>query len=183
VQVKPRVPTKECNLYQRAWLFACSRTWYSFANLVDPGPSRRKLEAEWHQRLKRARSRYERKVAIRKEMLAEHSEWPINLQPDPDGRFALHLALQKESSLSSSFMVRLQRKARIPDCASAVGPAPAAAGGECRRSRPSTRVWLPEPTGLDLDPAPRAPASRTVSLPAADFGRAFRHGSLVLVWE
>jgi hypothetical protein len=50
---------------------------------VDPRPSRRKLEAEWHQRLKRGRSRYEGKVAIRKEMLAERSEWPISLQPDP----------------------------------------------------------------------------------------------------
>jgi hypothetical protein len=71
---------------------------------VDPRPSRRKLEAEWRQRLKRARSRYEGKVAIRKEMLAERSERPISLQPDPDGRFALHLALQEESEARREYM-------------------------------------------------------------------------------
>jgi len=71
---------------------------------VDPRPSRRKLEADWHQRLKRARSLYEGKVAIRKEMLAERSEWPISLQPDPDGRFALHLALQEESAARKEYM-------------------------------------------------------------------------------
>ena len=71
---------------------------------MDPRPSPAKLEAEWHQRLKRARSRYERKVAIRKEMLAEHSEWPISFQPDPDGRFALHLALQEESAARREYM-------------------------------------------------------------------------------
>jgi hypothetical protein len=71
---------------------------------VDPRPSRRKLEAEWHQRLKRARSLYEGKVAIRKEMLAERSEWPISLQPDRDGRFALHLALQEESAARKEYM-------------------------------------------------------------------------------
>jgi hypothetical protein len=47
------------------------------------GRHSRKLEAEWHQRLKRARSRYEEKVAIRKEMLAERSESPINLSLTP----------------------------------------------------------------------------------------------------
>jgi hypothetical protein len=68
------------------------------------------LEAEWHQRLKRRRSRYEGKVAIRKEMLAEHSEWPINLQPDPDGRFALHLALQEESEAKRMRVLRIFTK-------------------------------------------------------------------------
>ena len=71
---------------------------------MDARPSRRKLEAEWHQRLKCARSRYEGKIAIRKEMLAERSEWPISLQPDPDGRFALHLALQEESAARTEYM-------------------------------------------------------------------------------
>ena len=82
----------------------CLQTWYSFANLADARPSRRKLEAEWHQRLKRARSGYEETVAIRQEMLAERSEWPIDLQPDPDGRFALHLAFQEESAARTEYM-------------------------------------------------------------------------------
>ena len=71
---------------------------------MAPGPLRRELEAEWHQRLNRARSRYEEKLAIRKEMLAERSVWPINLQPDPDGRFALNLARQEESAARTEYM-------------------------------------------------------------------------------
>ena len=64
------------------------------------GPSRRELEAAWLQRLKRARSRYEEKTAIHKEMVAQRSRsvWLINLEPDPDGRFALHMALQEASA-------------------------------------------------------------------------------------
>ena len=79
-------------------LFVC------FRQPVDARSSRHKLEAEWHQRLKRARSRYEGRVAIRKEMLAERSERPISLQPDPDGRFALHLALQEETTARTEYM-------------------------------------------------------------------------------
>ena len=30
--------------------------------------------------------------------------WPINLQPDPDGRFALHLALQEESTARTEYL-------------------------------------------------------------------------------
>jgi len=37
-------------------------------------------------------------------MLAERSVWPINLQPDPDGRFAMHLALQEESTARTEYM-------------------------------------------------------------------------------
>jgi hypothetical protein len=37
-------------------------------------------------------------------MLAERSVWPINRQPDPDGRFALHLALQEESEARTEYM-------------------------------------------------------------------------------
>ena len=40
---------------------------------------------------------------MRKEMLAERSVWPIN-QPDPDGRFALHLARQEESTARTEYM-------------------------------------------------------------------------------
>ena len=75
-----------------------------FREPVDARPSRRKLEAEWHQRLKRARAFYEEKVAVCKQMLAERSVWPINRQPDPDGRFALHLALQEESAARTEYM-------------------------------------------------------------------------------
>jgi hypothetical protein len=55
-------------------------------------------------KIDRARSRCEGKVAIRKEMLAEHSEWPISLQPDPDSRFALHVALQEESAARREYI-------------------------------------------------------------------------------
>jgi hypothetical protein len=71
---------------------------------MDARPSRRELEATWLQRLKRTRSRYEEKATIRKEMLAERSVWPINLQPDPDGRFALDLALKEESAARTEYM-------------------------------------------------------------------------------
>lgn len=69
-------------------------------------PSRRELRAAWQQRLKRARSPYAEKASIRKEMLAERRGrvWPINLEPDPDGRFALHLALQEESAARTEYM-------------------------------------------------------------------------------
>ena len=69
-------------------------------------PTRRELQAAWQQRLKRARSLYAEKVTIRKEMLAERRGrvWPINLEPDPDGRFALHLALQEESAARTEYM-------------------------------------------------------------------------------
>ena len=39
-----------------------------------------------------------------KEMLAERSVWLINLQRDPDGRFALHLALQEESTARTEYL-------------------------------------------------------------------------------
>ena len=69
-------------------------------------PSRRELQAAWQQRLKRARSLYAEKVAIRKEMLAKRRGRvrPINLEPDPDGRFGWHLALQEESAARTEYM-------------------------------------------------------------------------------
>ena len=69
-------------------------------------PSRRELQAAWQQRLECARSLYAERVAIRKEMLAERRGrvWPINLEPDPDGRFALHLALEEESATRTEYM-------------------------------------------------------------------------------
>ena len=75
---------------------------------MDARLFRREVEAAWLERLKHARSRYEEKLAIRKEMLAERSEWPINLQADPDGRFALNLALKEESAARTEYM-RLRR--------------------------------------------------------------------------
>jgi len=51
-----------------------------------------------------ARSRYEEKTAIRKEMVAERSVWPIIREPDPDGRYALSVALQEESAARTEFM-------------------------------------------------------------------------------
>ena len=75
-----------------------------FRESVDARPSRRELEAVWRKRVDRARSRYEEKAAIRKEMVAERSVWPINREPDPDGRFALSVALQEESAARTEFM-------------------------------------------------------------------------------
>jgi hypothetical protein len=93
--------------------------------LVDPvakGPSR-SVQAAWQQRLKRARSLYAEKAAIRKELLSERRDpvWPINLAPDPDGRFALHQALQEESAARTEYMRilrifdELMREGTLPD--------------------------------------------------------------------
>ena len=71
---------------------------------MAPDPSRPELEAAWHQRLNRARSRYEEKLAIRRQMVGERLEWPISLAPDPDGRFALNQALQEESAARTEYM-------------------------------------------------------------------------------
>jgi hypothetical protein len=37
-------------------------------------------------------------------MVAERPVWPINLEPDPDGRFALNLALQEESAARTEYV-------------------------------------------------------------------------------
>jgi hypothetical protein len=71
---------------------------------VDARSFRREIEAAWLERLKRARSIYEEKMAIRRQMVAERPVWPINLAPDPDGRFALHLALKEESAARTEYM-------------------------------------------------------------------------------
>ena len=97
-------------------LIVCLQTWYDFAapgrSPVAAGSSRRELEAAWQaawrESLSRARSRYEEKAAIRKEMLAERSVWPINREPDPDGRYALSVALQEESAARTEFMRALR---------------------------------------------------------------------------
>jgi hypothetical protein len=70
---------------------------------VAAAPSRRELEAAWYRRLNHARSRYEAKFALRKEMVGKRLVWPIDRQPDPDGRFALHLALQEESAARKEY--------------------------------------------------------------------------------
>ena len=54
--------------------------------------------------MNRARVRYEEKVAIRRQMVAERPIWAINLAPDPDGRLALNLALQEESAARTEYM-------------------------------------------------------------------------------
>ena len=68
------------------------------------GSSRRELEATWRERLSRARSRYQEKAAIRRQIVAERPEWPTSLEPDPDGRFALYRALQEESAAWTEYM-------------------------------------------------------------------------------
>ena len=88
-------------------LIVCLQTWYDFAaagrSPVAAGSSRRELEAAWYRRLNRARSRYEEKFAIRKEMVGKRSVWPIDREPDPHGRCALHLALQEESAARKEY--------------------------------------------------------------------------------
>jgi hypothetical protein len=74
---------------------------------VDARRSRRELEAARRERVDRARSRYEEKAAIRKEMVAKRSVWPINREPDPDGRYVLSVALQEESAARTAFMCGL----------------------------------------------------------------------------
>jgi hypothetical protein len=106
------------------WAFCLLATVVSFApsgvSPVDARPFLREVEAAWLERLKRARSRYEEKVAlarlkrarsryeekvaIRKQMVAERAAWPIGLAPDPDGRFVLNLALQEESAARTEYM-------------------------------------------------------------------------------
>ena len=87
---------------------------------VDARSFLREVEAAWLERLKRARSRYQEKVAlerlkrarsryaekvsIRQKMVAERPAWPISLAPDPDGRFALNLALREESAARTEYM-------------------------------------------------------------------------------
>jgi hypothetical protein len=73
--------------------------------------------------LKRARSLYAEKVAIRKELLSarRYPVWPINLAPDPDARFALYQALQEESAARTEYMRILRifnevmREGTLPD--------------------------------------------------------------------
>ena len=71
---------------------------------MEARPVRREVVTAWQQRLDRARSRYQEKIAIRQKMVAERRVWPIDLAPDPDGRFALHLALQEESASRTEYM-------------------------------------------------------------------------------
>jgi hypothetical protein len=75
---------------------------------VDARPSRRELEAAWRERwremLSCARSRYQEKAAIRRQMVDQRRVWPITLEPDPDGRFALYRAVQEESAARTEYM-------------------------------------------------------------------------------
>ena len=71
---------------------------------MDARPFRREVEAQWRERLECARAHYEEKVAIRRQMVAERPVWPINLAPDPDGRFALNQALKEESAARTEYM-------------------------------------------------------------------------------
>ena len=46
---------------------------------MDARPFRREFEAQWRERVNRARARYEEKVVIRRQMVAERPVWPISL--------------------------------------------------------------------------------------------------------
>ena len=89
-------------------LIVCVQTWYDLAapgrSPVAAGSSRRELEAAWREGLSRARFRYQDKAAIRRQIVAESPVWPISLEPDPDGRFALYRALQEESAAWTEYM-------------------------------------------------------------------------------
>ena len=71
---------------------------------MDAKPFRHEVEAAWRERVDRARSRYEEKLAMRRQMVGERLEWPISLSPDPDGRFALNQALKEESAARTEYM-------------------------------------------------------------------------------
>ena len=87
------------------WLLVClQRGIISRAGEVAAGPSRSELESAWRERVGRARSRYEEKLAISRRMVGERLEWPISLAPDPDGRFALNQALKEESAARTEYM-------------------------------------------------------------------------------
>jgi hypothetical protein len=94
----------EKTAWGRLFVHEASKRGYTIEDIVDARPSRRELEAAWRQRVNRARSRYEEKLAIRRQMVGERLEWPISLAPDPDGRFALNQALQEESAARTEYM-------------------------------------------------------------------------------
>ena len=91
----------------RGFLFPCKRGILLGPlgiSSVDARPFRREFEAQWRERVNRARSRNEEKLAIRRQMVGERLEWPISLAPDPDGRFALNQALKEESAARTEYM-------------------------------------------------------------------------------
>ena len=71
---------------------------------MDAKPLRRELEAAWREGVDSVRARYAEKVAIRRQVVAERPVLPMCLEPDLDGRFALHLALQEESAARTEYM-------------------------------------------------------------------------------
>jgi hypothetical protein len=77
-------------------------------NSVDARPFRHEFQSAWRERVNGARSCYKEKVAIRRRMVTERPVWPINLEPDPDSRFALHLALHEESAARTEYMCLLR---------------------------------------------------------------------------
>jgi uncharacterized NAD(P)/FAD-binding protein YdhS len=94
----------EKTAWVRLLVHEASKRGYTIEDIVDARPSRRELGAAWRQRVDRARSRYEEKLAIRRQMVGERLEWPISLAPDPDGRFALNQALKEESAARTEYM-------------------------------------------------------------------------------
>jgi hypothetical protein len=61
------------------------------------GPVRRELEAAWRERLDHTLIRYRDKAAIARLLMTERLVLPKNEGFDPDGAFALHHALRRES--------------------------------------------------------------------------------------
>jgi hypothetical protein len=64
---------------------------------MERGAVRRKLEAAWRERLDHALTRYREKAAIVRLLMTERLALPKNEGFDPDGAFALHQALRRES--------------------------------------------------------------------------------------
>jgi hypothetical protein len=58
---------------------------------------RRELEAAWQRRVSHAQARYQEKAAIVRLLMTERLALPKNEGFDPDGAFALHQALRRES--------------------------------------------------------------------------------------
>ena len=67
------------------------------------GPLRRELEAASRGRLDHTLTRYREKAAIARLLMTERLALPKNEGFDPDGAFALHQALRRESEALAEF--------------------------------------------------------------------------------
>ena len=68
-------------------------------------PTRSTLEDAWQERVNRARTKYEKNVAICAELLAERMlAFPMQPSPDPDGTLTLRHALRREAEALREYL-------------------------------------------------------------------------------